>query len=305
MDTFNSNINDLWPFRPRPIAGESFASWFSRVSWANGLGAAELYPITLPGARMHRIDLDRFACNELIENLSTHTGVAASELWPRTFTIWTGKLFEHDDGINKLIWLPPAGRHQTSKSFGQQACPQCLRESETPYIKREWRLSFVTACKTHRTLLIDRCPACTAPIQPLYTPACVASMSRCWNCNFDLRHAVTERVADFSAQDRLMQVIDDGGEALGAYGSVPALSVFRILWIVYRLLATGRVALPLREWVGGPEPPSGIPRIKEVERLNPRCRHALVTMAVSLMDECPRPGTGRTSLNPLSVAQSL
>lgn len=287
MNIFISDIDDQWPFRPRPTEGESFASWFSRVAWSNGLGAAELYPIALPGARMHRIDLDRFACDELIQNLSARTGVPASDLWPRTFHAWEGTLFEHDDGINKLIWLTPAGTHQTSKSFGQQVCPRCLGEAEVPYLKQIWRLSFASACKAHRTLLIDRCPACTAPIQPLYTPTCVTSMTRCWNCNFDLRHAVTERITDLSAQNRLLTVLSNGWGELGAYGSVPALSYFRILWIVYRLLATGRFALPLREWVGGPEPPSGIPRIKEVERLNPRCRHALVSMAVNLLEDWP------------------
>lgn len=287
MEVPREHIDSLWPFRPRPIEDESFASWFSRVAWANGLSAAELYPVALPGARMHRIDLDRFACDELFENLSARTGVPPDDLWPRTLSAWAGQLFEHDDGQNKLIWLPPAGTHLTKKSFGQQVCPQCLREAEVPYLKRGWRLSFVTACEAHGTLLIDRCPDCAAPIQPLYTSACVASMSRCWNCNFDLRHAVTERIMDFSAQDRLLQVIGDGWGELGVYGSVTALSYFRILWIVYRLLATGRFALPLREWVGGPEPPSGIPRIKEIERLNPRCRHALITMAVDMMDDWP------------------
>lgn len=279
--------DDLWPFRPKLIEDESFSSWFSRTAWENGLNAAELYPIALPGARMHRIDLDRFACDELIKNLSAHTDTPPKELWTRTFQNWTGHLFEHDDGNTKLIWLPPAGQHQTSKSFGQQVCPWCLSEAEVPHLKQVWRLSFAAACKTHRSLLIDRCPSCTAPIQPLYTPACVASMTRCWNCNFDLRHAITDRVNDFSAQDQLMKVVNNGWGELGTYGSVPALSYFRILWILYRLLATGRFALPLREWVGGREPPSGIPRIKEVERLNPRCRHVLITMALNLINDWP------------------
>lgn len=287
MNGSSVQTNSPWPFRPRPFKDESFASWFSRTAWANGLSAAELYPVALPGARMHHIDLDRFACDELFENLSAHTGVPPDDLGVRTLRAWTGRLFERDDGNNKLIWLPPAGTHQTSKSFGQQACPQCLREAETSYLKQLWRLSFVTACEVHGTLLIDRCPACTAPIQPLYTSPSIGSMCSCWQCGHDLRHTVTERISDHYQQQLLLQIARAGWGEMGEYGPVHALSYFRTLWIVYRLLATGRFALALREWSGGKEPPSGIPRIKEIERLNPRCRHALVAMAVDLMRDWP------------------
>jgi len=279
--------NNLWPFRPKLLEDESFSSWFSRLAWANGLNASELYPIALPGARMFRLDLDRFACDELIVNLSAHTGISPDNLWSRTFKAWVGHVFDQDDGHVKLIWLPPAGLHQTSVSFGQQACPQCLREAKVSYLKQHWRLSFVTACTEHKTLLIDRCPACTAPIQSLYTPASIGTVSICWNCGFDLRHTVTERVDDLSSQLTLTQTAHTGWGQLGSYGSVHALSYFRILWTVYRLLATGRFALPLRKWIGGKEPPSGIPRIKEIERLNPRCRHALMNMTMNLMQDWP------------------
>jgi|GEM_PF-945693 len=279
-------ISDLWPFRPRPFADESFSSWFARTAWANGLSASELYPIALPGARAYRIDLDRFACDALIENLSAHTGVPPDDLNARTFWHWTGKLFERDDGHIKLIWLPPAGRQQTGKSFGQQVCPICL-DDEEPYLRRDWRLSFVTTCNIHKVLLIDRCPNCTAPIQPLYTRYDVACMTACWHCGFDLRRSDIVSVPDLSAQQSLRLVLEDRWGRLGNYGPVHALAYFRILWTVYRLLATGRFAMPLRQWLGSPEPPSGIPRIKEVERLNPRCRHILVNMAMELMHDWP------------------
>lgn len=287
MSALDDHTDRLWPFRPKPIANESFSSWFCRAAWANGLSASELYPIALPGAHIYRIDLDRFACDALIENLAAHTGIPPGDLWPRTFQAWTGRLFEYDDGQIKLIWLPPAGLHRSSKSFGQQACPQCLREAETPHLKTDWRLGFVTSCDVHRTLLIDRCPACAAPIQPLYIPHSVESVAVCWNCQYDLRNVVTPKADNISAQGMLMQVLHDGWGELGVYGLVHALSYFRILWTVYRLLATGRFALPLRQWIGGPEPPSGIPRIKEIERLNPRCRHALIAMAEDLMRAWP------------------
>lgn len=98
-----TNMNGLWPFRPRLVDDETFASWFSRTAWANGLSPTELYPIALPGARMFRIDLDRYACDELINNLYSRTVVPSDDLWPRTLDRWAGHLFEGDDARGKLI----------------------------------------------------------------------------------------------------------------------------------------------------------------------------------------------------------
>ncbi|MFC1672745.1 TniQ family protein [Pseudomonadota bacterium] len=287
MSNSREHYEELWPYRPRPIQDESFSSWFCRIAWANGLSAAELYAVAFPGARMFRLDLDRFAGDALIENLSAHTGIPPSDLRSRTFRHWAERVFEHDDGQVKLAWLPPAGLFRSSKSFGQQICPQCLRETDTTYLKKTWRLSFVSACDLHRTLLIDRCPACAAPIQPLYASPSDLAMSLCWNCGFDLRYVLTDRVVDLTAQTALLKIAHDGWSEMGDYGDVHAVSFFCILRKIYRLLATGRFALPLREWVGDKEPPAGIPRIKEIERLNPRCRHALVNMAANLIRDWP------------------
>lgn len=170
-------MDGLWPFRPRPVDDETFSSWFSRLAWANGLEPGELYRVALPGGRMHRADLDRFACDDLIAGLSTHTGVQQDDLRTRTLQRWA-----------------------------------------------------------------------------------------------------------INAQG-------DWGE-LGSFGPVYPLAYLRILWIVYRLLATGRFAYPLREWVrrnlDTPDvPPSAIPRIKELERLPVQSRHILIQYADALLCDWP------------------
>lgn len=285
---------NLWPIRPRPIADESFSSWFCRTAWQNGLNPADLYRITLPGARMHRIDLDRFACDELIETLAQHTGINADDLRHRTFHAWGGRLIEDSAANIKLRWLSPAGTDRTRKSFGQQVCPDCLREQTTPYLKRHWRLAFVTSCTRHHRLLIDRCPKCSAPIQPLFTSIHVESVATCWKCSFDLRK--TPQTPDsphgaLTIQKDLVEVAEDGWTYMGKYGAVYSLAYFRILWVVYRLLATGQFAMPLREWasdhLGETASSTNIPRIKEIELLNPRCRQALLRHAHCLMQNWP------------------
>ena len=48
---------------------------------------------------------------------------------------------------------------------GLACCPVCLAQS--PFLRREWRLSFVTACPSHGVELLDACPECGAAYAPL------------------------------------------------------------------------------------------------------------------------------------------
>ena len=241
---------------------------------------------------MHRADLDRFACDDLIVGLSIHSGVQQKHLRARTLKRWSGSLFGDDDGRCKLLWLPAAGMHQKSKSFGQQACVACLLDDTVPHLRAAHRLAFVTHCLRHGQLLIDRCPQCTAPIQPLYGSPHLGSVCRCWNCGFDFRHAEPTEVDAHRAQEDLIRIAQGDWGELGSFGPVHPLAYFRILWIVYRLLATGRFSYPLREWVCRiltvPDvPPSAIPRIKEIERIPVHSRHILVQYAYALLGDWP------------------
>lgn len=49
---------------------------------------------------------------------------------------------------------------------GSLYCPLCLTEDTTPHLRLTWRLSFLTACPQHGTLLLDACPACQHPFAP-------------------------------------------------------------------------------------------------------------------------------------------
>ena len=58
-------------------------------------------------------------------------------------------------------------------------CPSCLRKS--PYARKIWELSAVTACPIHKILLLDECPQCKKRISWNRR-----SVSKC-KCNFDWR----------------------------------------------------------------------------------------------------------------------
>ncbi|MBW7851531.1 MAG: TniQ family protein [Rhodospirillales bacterium] len=115
---------------------ESFSSWFACTAVANGLRPGELYRIVQAGEDRNPRDLDRYADDHLIHRLADCTGIDVDRLWRATFRRWEGLLFDHDYGDRKLAWLPPAGRVNGKRCFGQQACPMCLWGGHEPYLRQ-------------------------------------------------------------------------------------------------------------------------------------------------------------------------
>ena len=281
----------LWPLRPALLPDETFSSWFARLATGHGLSPAELYRVAKVGAHPRPRDLDRYVEPDLQALLAERTGMPEEMLRDATFTRWNGRVFEEDDGRNKLYWLPLAGSENSKRSFGQQFCPACLREDGIPYLRLAWRLGFVTACTRHRTQLADRCSGCGEPVQILRTMPDKAI--RCWKCGLDLARVPPGTAVDDSdleRQGRLLEIAVAGWTPLGAYGPVYSFVYFRILMLVFRLLATGRLSDPLRSWTARRIgiAPLNVPRIKQVELLNPRSRHDLLALAVHLLDDWPR-----------------
>lgn len=74
------------------------------------------------------------------------------------------------------------------RSNRPKICPDCL--SESPYCRRVWEFSAVTACLTHRRLLIDECPKCKRRISWLRRNVTVCS------CKFDWRESPASSVVE-------------------------------------------------------------------------------------------------------------
>lgn len=282
----------LWPGRPALLPGEAFSSWFARTAATNGLTPVKLYSAALPGAYRYTRDLDRYVEPHLLDSLAEHTGVPKQWLLGSTLARWAGKIFDLDDGLGKLQWLPVAGGDDGQRSFGQQVCPACLREDAQPYLRATWRVAFVTTCDRHRQQLIDRCPECGEAIQVLR--AGLDGDVRCWKCQADLRHSRTNAAQDDSdirRQNRLLDIANAGWTELEHYGPVYSFVYFRILTIAFRLLATGRHAAPLRAWCEIFQPSTdgtpAVPRIRQIELLNARSRRELIRMAVFLLEDWP------------------
>jgi hypothetical protein len=281
-----------WPGHPPLLQDESFSSWFARTARANGLRPAEFFRAIQPGEDHNPPDLDRHADDHLIERMAIGTGIDAGKLKQATFSGWAGRLFEADDGVCKLHWLAPAGRHGGKRCFGQQFCPECLASDPEPYLRLPWRLAFLATCPVHGRLLLDRCQVCQEPFSVLRQDNRLGIV--CGSCGADLRTFLADAPLFEAArvQQALLGRLADGWWPLGDYGDVYAVAAFEILAILTRLLAGGTHAYALRERIGRDAPnlavpPSAVPRAREGALLGPRARNVLIPMACRLMEDWP------------------
>lgn len=284
--------DDFWPGRPTLLEGESFSSWFARVAAANGLRPGELYRIVLPGGGLNPRDLDRYCDIHLLGAMAEKTSISMQALEQSTFRRWAGWAFEREDGLVKLDWLPPAGREKAKRCFGQQVCPSCLAEDATPYLRLEWRLSFLTVCPVHGRLLLDRCPACNEPFSILRQERREGLC--CWSCGADVRRFAGDHppLDPIPVQQDLLDTLTQGWRTMGSYGPVYSFAALRMLALVARRIAGGNYAYALREWIGAHEPrlalpPETLPRVHDWALLTPRARCALVAMAHHLLGDWP------------------
>ncbi len=89
------------------------------------------------------------------------------------------------------------------KKYGQQFCPDCLKESS--YFRAAWRLSVLPCCTIHNKILLDRCPHCHEPVYLTRTTAVLTNLNSCSFCWKPL--TVTPQVASNESL-RLIKAIE-------------------------------------------------------------------------------------------------
>jgi len=243
---------------------------------------------------MYFADLDRHWSPHLLSGLQEGTLVPIEKLEAMTFHSWHGTLIGEDDGRMLLPWLPAIGNRQRIQSFGQQACPVCLAEDETPYLRSIWRVSCLPTCTEHECLLIDRCPNCASVIYPGNLTGSGKPISACWNCTFDLRKTppTPNDLKDRnSLEPQILAALAGGWIVMGHFGRIHPLLFFLVMWRIFRILTAGMHAYPLRDYVCNTYSLNlqgrAIPALREVDKLNPRSRFALLQMASTLIEEWP------------------
>jgi len=277
------NIENLWPGRPSPYSDEIFSSWFTRVAHSNGLSPTELHSVCVPGSHIFHVDIDRFPNSLLIEALAQNTGFLRAKIEPLTLSRYHGIVFADQPPKSRLIWIPPA--NVSIKSFGQQICPSCLQEDKKPYARTQWRLSFVTLCPIHRLLLVDRCTKCGNPISLLKLDPILA-FHRCFYCGTNLHSNASHEQPQhaFISQEMLMHIANRSWAELGKKRIHPIL-YFRLLNFMFRLIGCSRFSAGLQDELGLGV--INIPKFREIERYNVRCRNTLLSLSLTLLKDWP------------------
>ncbi|HTI84261.1 MAG TPA: TniQ family protein [Acetobacteraceae bacterium] len=144
-------VTRLLPVAPRPLPGEAVLSWVRRVAARYDLTASDLVALLRTGAGS--VFVSRVAClnwqadGELDALLSSATRLDAARI--------RGLRAVRVDGQEPTAW----------RRYSLAWCPECLRDdlarNGEVFERAIWRLGCCAVCPTHRTRLIQTCPACT------------------------------------------------------------------------------------------------------------------------------------------------
>ncbi|WP_341703640.1 TniQ family protein [Ferrovibrio sp.] len=246
---------------PHPHPGESLNGYLLRVSEENRFESITWL--------LHRIDASpRIATSRIdLKALSALVRVDRESLRRMTYWPLPGRLrnyasFHGKEIKNFHIQMDPA-----------RVCPDCLRAA--PFARDIWDIRLSAACADHGTLLLDRCPACSAGIAWTRRSVC-----RCGQCGYDFRQAAARpanRMAVFTVKAILRALgvaFEEGAgqEPLPAFlDDVPA---GQLLDFIKFLGAYGL------------EPLGGLSRVR-LPRRNPDQLHLLLTAAGEALHDWP------------------
>lgn len=92
-----------------------------------------------------------------------------------------------DDRLPALT--PEMARQQLRPEGAAQFCPRCLKEAR--YHRVSWLPVAVSACMTHKRLLVDRCPNCQSNI----SIRAIVEAGRCRRCGTELHTTASARLS--------------------------------------------------------------------------------------------------------------
>lgn len=235
-------------------------------------------------------DFDGTNYESFFRFFSARTGATAERVREATLTSYRDVL---GDG-HKTPWLLPFGKIQF--------CSQCLAEGESSYFRRQWRLAFITVCRTHRLQLSDTCPQCHANIQYRQSlsnhsyDSPFFSIVYCYNCSADLREG-TEKIEvnekELRFQETLFRGLNQSWIDLALNYRMSSQDYFTSLRKLARSLTTGKNAQNYQEAVICAQDIalSLVPGFEElrdqVESLPVQSRRVVMIMLGSEMEDWP------------------
>jgi hypothetical protein len=243
-------LGHLFPCHMKPQADELLSSWLTRLSLAHGLQPRTFCSILWPAQPIWTGDIDRRATPEMLSILAQKTATCRRQVLATSLRPYEGTLWEDGGSYRSRHWLLANAMQRQRRCLpGLQYCPQCLHTDATPYFRRCWRLGFVTVCTAHHCRLLDRCPACCAPVNFHLLPGDMDTITRCHQCQLDLGVAeppaldtspVHQRLVTF--QTVLLHALTTGWYPLTADEFVRLPHYLRVVRHLGRFLVTHRDA---------------------------------------------------------------
>ena len=221
---------------PIPQKNELLSSWLVRVSLAHNTHPWTFMNMHFPKYKniIFSRDLDVWAPDELIDMIVFKSHFTKEQIEALSLKSYSGQLIPSitDSGRNTFI-APIKARRRRNQLFGQRFCPLCLKEDETSYFKREWRLTFFTVCIKHQCYLLDRCPQCFTPLS-IYKFVANKGYTHCYKCHNRLKDVdITAANLSQTASKNIYSVLEQGGIEIDGK-LISSVEFFRQLNIVIR-----------------------------------------------------------------------
>lgn len=174
-----------WPIRLNVGLDETLSSWFARMAFAFGCMPSALFRIVFPYYNTKKLDFDIDLNDRDLEILSSLSGVR--------FDLLRSMMLKGGANVPSVGWERNKKILLTScsipfpRKYAVSICPECYCLSRTPYLKRKWRVSYITVCREHGVRLIDECPGCGIRFS-LNDKNLFNNYDRsCWNCGLLFR----------------------------------------------------------------------------------------------------------------------
>ena len=234
-----------WPVHPQPFDDELFSSWILRAARANGQKVFSLLYLFEEKASNIHSNLDNAITPELVHHFATSLNTPFSRAYQTTLQSYEGYLFEATTKkVNRKTCILYAGiKRKALQRFPLQFCSLCLATGE-PYFRKRWRVSFITVCSKHRCQLLDRCPKCGLPVNPMKHDVGYQAMHvrnelvHCYGCGFDLTQSTVQRADEDLTNETLWyeSILKNGYVSLNSGDWIYSFCFFSILRHLMRVV---------------------------------------------------------------------
>lgn len=164
---------------PKPLPDEILSSWLARTAYAHLTHPKTFMNMHFSTGKFNwRPNFDASVSDAILHIIERKSALNFETIYQMSLKSYESYLQESiiPDGLNTFI-VP------------QRFCPECLREDQFPYYRKNWKVLFTTVCFEHHCYLYDRCPSCNTLLKITHMYRNTLPFVFCHKCGFDLRKA--------------------------------------------------------------------------------------------------------------------